>query len=870
MQISTHWDREWYLPFQEFRYELVKTAEKIMNEVESGAHLDTFVFDGQSIVAEDFLEAVPSGKKRLIDLISNGKFRLGPWYVMPDELLVSGESLIKNFLTGKQVTESFGSKTYKYGYMNDIFGHIAQMPQILNGFDLKGTYLGRGLGDTDVRHFVWKSPDGSKCYGFKYNYTTAFRSYQEFINEQSRTDEEKDDYIRSYINEEFEKCGNDVLILNIADDHAYLTSDMLDLIDRIKKLDGVNVIDSGFDRAYDDLEKLESTMPEITGELTKVSDGSSLRVVTDSISSYYTLKQENDMCQNLLENEISPLLAYMGIKNIPVKKEFLNLAYKELLKNQPHDSICGCSADQVHKDMIYRYDQIKSIANGIKRDFCYSVDNTDKTSENYILTIFNPAPFKRNEVITAEIDFDEDFKTKFSGNAPYQPKNMFKITDCGGNDIPYQIIDINKKHKLIKGVFPQKGHSVDRYTVCFKARLNAFGKTEFKISPTKDIVRQYNVMKSGDCWAENEFVRFEIMHDGTITLNDKISGKTYSRLHYFIDDADAGNGWFYEEAANHNPVVSSRFSPCTVEKVQSGILQTTFKITKKIEVPECLDYNTFSRSKKYTELVIKSRITLKADSGKLYVETEVENNAKDHRLRLLLPTDIKGNTYTSSQAFYFADKKVGADEKAAQYPEPEHVEKHFDGIIYKTDKNGNGLAFSSAEGFHQAGVLDDESSTISVVMFRSFANNIFQNNPQRCQIQSKLTFCYAIVPMNKNITQTHLYNSRKYDFGTEIAYTERNDREPLALKDTLSVNGENVGISIVKPAEDIENVLIVRLFNTGDIKTTANIYLTQKARNIHFTKLSEEIIETIDTDTSSVSFDVAPFEIKTIMLEMKD
>ncbi|MBO5219508.1 MAG: glycoside hydrolase, partial [Clostridia bacterium] len=101
-QISTHWDREWWLPFQGFRFKLVKMTEGMLAALESGA-LDAFTFDGQTVVLEDYLEIRPGERERLHALIASGKLRVGPWYVMPDELLVSGESLVRNFLTGHAV-----------------------------------------------------------------------------------------------------------------------------------------------------------------------------------------------------------------------------------------------------------------------------------------------------------------------------------------------------------------------------------------------------------------------------------------------------------------------------------------------------------------------------------------------------------------------------------------------------------------------------------------------------------------------------------------------------------------------------------------------------------------------------------------------
>lgn len=153
-------DREWYKPFQGFRYDLAKVTDRVIDALESGK-IKTFTFDGQTVVLEDYLEIRPQKREALKKLIKSGRLKVGPWYVMPDELLVSGESIIRNSLTGKRVAEQFDSKIWKYGYINDIFGHIAQLPQILNGFGINAAYMGRGVGaaDQNFKNFIWRAPD---------------------------------------------------------------------------------------------------------------------------------------------------------------------------------------------------------------------------------------------------------------------------------------------------------------------------------------------------------------------------------------------------------------------------------------------------------------------------------------------------------------------------------------------------------------------------------------------------------------------------------------------------------------------------------------------------------------------------------------
>ncbi len=125
----THWDREWYEPFQVFRARLVRTIDKLLALFESNADFKHFMLDGQTIVLEDYFEVRPDREGTLRELIRTGRVAVGPWYILPDEFLVSGESIIRNLARGMHIASEMGG-TMRIGYIPDPFGHISQMPQL--------------------------------------------------------------------------------------------------------------------------------------------------------------------------------------------------------------------------------------------------------------------------------------------------------------------------------------------------------------------------------------------------------------------------------------------------------------------------------------------------------------------------------------------------------------------------------------------------------------------------------------------------------------------------------------------------------------------------------------------------------------------
>ncbi len=141
----THWDREWYLPFHRFRVHLVDVVRRALDALENDPDFHHFLLDGQSVLLEDYLEIHPEDRPRLSRLVETGALAVGPWYVLPDEFLVSGESLVRNLLVGDRIARQVGPPQ-KIGYLPDSFGHIAQMPQLLRLAGIDTFVFTRGTG----------------------------------------------------------------------------------------------------------------------------------------------------------------------------------------------------------------------------------------------------------------------------------------------------------------------------------------------------------------------------------------------------------------------------------------------------------------------------------------------------------------------------------------------------------------------------------------------------------------------------------------------------------------------------------------------------------------------------------------------------
>lgn len=861
---STHWDREWYLPFQAFRFNLTDMIDNLIEIMENDPEYKLFCFDGQTIVLEDYAEIEPDGAKKLRKLIEEGRIKVGPWYVMPDEFLLSGESLIRNLMTGHRLAKEWGGEPWKYGYVNDIFGHIAQMPQIFGGFGISGAYLGRGLGNTDFNHFVWESPDGTKCFSTIGKYAAFARSKMKKFGT-----EEFPELLRQWITSNAERSDAPIVLFSNTDDHLPATAYTPEVINMLKEMfPEAEITDADLSVMADELKKYENCLPVICGELSKPLDRSfelsNMNLLYHCLSSYYPLKQYNDYCQNLLERQTEPMTAVSAIENQPVKHRFVDTAYRYLMQNHPHDSICGCSCDQVHKDMIYRFDQVKCICERLYNRFLEF--NPHGSGDDYELKLYNFTPFPQKRYVTAKIDFFKGYPAVKGGYANKEVWNNFKLTDENENEIPYQIvyIDRNVKKRIVSAF--QAEAMFDIYTVCFEAELPAFGYSVYRISPEIERVEYANQIPCGENWAENDVIRLDIRPNGQLDITDKRTGRVYSKLNELTDNAEVGDGWHHENPVN-GYTTSGFGSGATVSRINEGFAMVTFKIEKDIMLPAFLEPVSLSRSEEKKPLHIEYTVTVKRDSAAVQIEMKINNNIKDHRLRLMLPTGIQGEKYFAGQAFYQIERKTGTVSETITWFEPEFAEKNMNGIIGKRDRDGIGLAFVSAEGLHEGACFDDAESTIAVTLYRCFDRVFLQTKAIRSQLLQEMTFKYALVPLDSKTDYTDLLYVQHCLAGTDIAYSRRLDSGSVIPKSKsyFSLSNKAIQLSIFKCAQD-GNRYILRAFNASDMFNDAILTLNFECTEAVETNMNEENLNSLIIKENKVELSFKPWEIKTIRL----
>ncbi len=387
----THWDREWYRPFEHFRLRLGGVVDEVLDTLEDDPDFTSFTLDGQAIVLEDYVAVRPENEPRLRALIAAGRIEVGPSYVLPDEFLVGGEPLVRNLLIGRAVCRRFGAEPSPAGYLPDSFGHPLQLPQILAGFGIKSFLFSRGLGDEiDVLGvaFNWVAPDGSAVRALQ-----LLGDYSNFANVIDADDAQaRVQAISERFGHWLAAAGAHEVVLCNGTDHWRIQPQMPAVCAELER----RFPDSAFEIAgYGDYVRALRTgeLPSFTGELL----GSRLWNVLRGVNSARLyLKQANEAGeQRILAVETLAAVIALGTGGrFPAQD--LTLAWRELLKCQPHDSICGCSCDEVHRDVVGRYASLHRTLDAICDSAVAALGRREAEGQ---VSLFNPLPFERAQLL---------------------------------------------------------------------------------------------------------------------------------------------------------------------------------------------------------------------------------------------------------------------------------------------------------------------------------------------------------------------------------------------------------------------------------------------------------------------------------------
>jgi mannosylglycerate hydrolase len=696
----THWDREWYLTFNRFRVNLVETVGKVLDALENDPDFKHFVLDGQTAVLEDYLEAAPQDRDRVRRLIGRGALAVGPWYVLPDEFLVSGEALARNLLFGSKTALPHG-RVQKVGYMPDSFGHVAQIPQILRLSGIESFIFTRGLGDEAATLgwlFSWEAPDGSDV--------LAVNQSEGYCNAgalglpelwQAHTRRRIDPKLAvTRVGELLAKMddrpGADPALLNNGCDHFPPQADFGKVLAALREA----YPDTAFEqvRFEDFLKAARAVLPD--GQRPRWADellgGKDHPILSGVWSARMYLKQQNEACQNLLTRIVEPLCAMAAFMHgDPWPAGLLDLAWKELLRNHPHDSICGCSTDSVHKDNETRFAAAmqtgEQITSRLMENLAPAFGREPDEDRQPVITVANPLPFERDEVVERLVVL----------SPPGMDLDNLHLVDDQGRPVAFRIIEkrflerfwgIDYRSELF---CEDQLDLMDSYLQRFGARvigterdrdthdcvlllqflaqdLPPVGFRQYRLvdqprpaGQASPVFRPTSARMDGQtARLKNKYFEVQLFPDGTFNATDRITGRVFEGLNLLEDTEDIGDEYDHCPAETGLSVFSAGCEGKVRISDSSDFLAGAEAIFR-LDLPRSVTADRKQRHQRTSGCDVTVRVVLRATSRRIEVETVFQNRARDHRLRAWFPTGIKTEDVFSDGHFLVNRRPVARE-----------------------------------------------------------------------------------------------------------------------------------------------------------------------------------------------------------------
>jgi mannosylglycerate hydrolase len=629
--------------------------DRLIDLLESDNHFHSFTLDGQTILINDYLEIRPDQRERLEALIRSQKLIVGPWFILPDLFLVSGESIIRNLQAGMKMSSDFGA-TMQEGYVPDPFGHIAQLPQVLNKLGIKSFIFMRGLDSKSKKEagsiFNWQSPDGSRVltsYIMDGYFNAGNLGHTEQFGRFDGSEPTLDQALKS-IRETIEKLEplqqEKTFLLNNGFDHMPEQPELPGLIETINNTDpDIHLIHGTFRDYFDAIRKEGLPHSIVEGDLLGNVDHP---ILSSVFSTRVYLKQANHRAQSLLEKYVEPMYVYVRrTLGHQASEHFMDYAWKLLMENHPHDDICGCSHDGVHEDNEVRFRQVIELCESMMVEMLETMLKSASTDakeaipagkDETAVFVYNPHPWPVKTRVQTTILY-ADPASEF-GDAV--PDGALVLRSADGTQLPIQVLSTTER--AVRNNFLETSWG-RQYEVLFDAEIPATGYHTYTISRLP-LPTSHSLLPSLESSAPRS----------------PLTPETHSPLptpHSLLFEFQPDHGDTY--TFGPDPAGAIYYATLESESAHPTLPDTT-QLIHTLEVPE----SRHSQGK--TTIRITTNVSTQHD-GSTALDISYTNTAKDGRLRLLLPVGFEAPSAIADGHFRLAERHKPAFQSPETHPD---------------------------------------------------------------------------------------------------------------------------------------------------------------------------------------------------------
>lgn len=850
-----HWDREWYFSAEESKILLVNDLREVLDFMEEHPEYPNYVLDGQTSIIDDFARLAPDDMPRFRKLVAEGRLVVGPWYTQTDEMVVGGESIVRNLFYGLKDAKKFGDPMM-IGYLPDSFGQTAQMPQILNGFGITRSIFWRGISErhgTDKTEFIWKGAGDSQVITQLFPLGYAIGKYLPTDPEALKVRMDK------YLEVLDHGATTDNIILPNGHDQMPIQKNIYEVLEELRKLyPERDFFLSRYENVFDELEKTD--LPEVEGEFI---DGKYSRVHRSIFSMRADLKAANTRIENKITNTLEPLMAIAFSLGFDYQAGTVEAIWKDLMENHAHDSMGACCSDKVHAEILARYRSVEERVDRLTEFYERKISESIPDKENQDkLVLFNTFQSKRKKVVDCTV---------------ISKLKSFALKTSEGEAVPYEIIS---QEIIDPGLIDRQiVHYGDydpfiEYQIRFVRELPAVGYEALYIS-TGEGATQADF--DGDSTQiENDFYAIKPNEDGTIQLTVKSTGEVYDQVLDLENVADDGDEYDFSPLADDVAFYSSQLVKATYS-VEKSLNSQSLVINFDWQLPR--DLASRKNAKLDGMISVEYKVELKAGEQVIGLEVKLDNQIDDQRTRLLIPTAITSEFSIADNQFGQISRPVVdsafADWEKEDWDErPDSIYPFLSHVSLADTENTVAIITNSVREYE---IIGEGFDTLAITLFRGVGflgkENLLRR-PGRpsgikmatpdSQMHGVFTAELGIVVAGEGYQAIDLPRLAK-DFLSpitvfnQIPYNAMKlNKESIESPATLSLwemNEPGVVVSTIKAAES-QNKLIARLYNSK-----VDVVQVKSTGAIEILNLAEE------TKGKATTLSLEPNQIGTIVIK---
>lgn len=699
----THWDREWYEPYQVFRMRLVELLDTLLDELESDPGYAHFMLDGQMAVVDDYLEVRPEAAERLRRLAVSGRLGMGPWYILMDEFLVSGETMVRDLQLGLETAGAFGGGM-EVGYLPDMFGHIAQMPQLLRQFGFEHAVVWRGVPDAvDTSAFWWSAPDGStvRAEFLVDGYSNGAQlplSGKELLESLRHFDERFGGLV-----------GDGPILWMNGTDHLMPQAWLGRVVAE------ANAVQDDYRIRVDSLASFLAQAPtdELASWTGELRSGGRSNLLMGVLSNHIDVHQAAARAERVLERQAEPLAAlFQPAERYPTS--FLALAWKEMVRNSAHDTSCACSVDEVILAGLHRYGEAHRIGEGLAERAGKALAATLADAGPVVL---NPTMRDRRGVVELVLPGHgpvEGAQVVQLGGGPVETRGLTRDTVSGLlqlaldymgelRDVEFATNDDGSLRLLLHadpddGGPRYHGDAASRMAelvaddadgpasigmvfpeisrVLALADVPAFGWSRWTPAPLAATPVEVTEHDGGVVEITNGLVTLAVDPEtGTFSLEGTeaagTAGLRAEGLDRLVDEGDSGDTYNFNPVAGDVPIdTPTRVGVIVAER---GPVRARILVERDYTFP---GKHTWGRRTGEVPTTVSTTIDVHAGSAVVRVETTLDNRSEDHRLRTWFPLPEPAVTSRAECAFAVVTRGLDA-EGGFEHPLPTFPSRRF-------------------------------------------------------------------------------------------------------------------------------------------------------------------------------------------------